>query len=78
MKRWTYIIQGDILVQIIEAEKWAHNWCVELMAVKYIDPHSYSSYQHRCIQYRVKVPMHDREPNEYHHGARYRHPLKTT
>ena len=58
-------------------EKRAHNWYVELRAVKHIDPHSYSSYQHGCIQHRVEAPMHDRELNENNHGARHQHPLKT-
>ena len=68
---------GDILVWLMWVEEQIDNRRMQLMAMEYLDLHSYMYSHHRCIQHRVKVPIVDQKLNIDDHVARW-HPLKTT
>ena len=78
IKRWTNLVQSDIIKQLVRMEEWAHNMCMKLTAMKDVDSHRCSCSHHRGIQHWIKVPILDRKLNINHHVARWWHPLKTT
>ena len=69
MERWMHVIQSNVIIRVIQAEERIHNRCMELTAMEHIDPQSYSSSHHGCIQHQVEVPMQDQKLNKDHHAA---------
>ena len=74
----TDVIQGHLAEWLMWSEKWAPHRGLKLTVVEDVDPHRRVRRQHRGVQHRVVAPTPDRELNVNHHGARRRHPLKTT
>ena len=69
LKVGTDVIQGNLVVRMMWAEKWAHYWNLKRMVMEDVDPHRCARRHHRGIQHRVKVPMPNWKLNEDHHRA---------
>ena len=46
---WAYVVQGDIVEQLMWTEERAHHWSIELAAVEHVDAHGCSRDHHRYI-----------------------------